>query len=789
MNWRLNVGKYRELVSLTELNCVGGADLSTIIQAKCPKCKKDLRIPSDWLQQAIRCKHCNSVIQAKSGGATPPAAPARASGARKAARPAKARAAKPAQVQATKPAPARPAPASAPVAQAPVKPIPISPPVAQAVAPTPVVAPPGGFSDVQSEGGIYTPTSPLGRRRAGNPTVFWIKTGITLAILITAGVCFRIYAWDFIKQRIDEESGNAPRTAKNNEDGTDNVGGGKSSGGDGVGSGRRRPGRPNIQGIPKGSKIFPRRALVVSVHNYLFANPTHFGSFSKHSTRNIRSLLGRLSRRESFRIAPMQITHLSDLAKEPHSPIKPVIMDTMRAFFETSRSQDCIVMMFIGHGVVVDEKPYLVPIEGELEEAETLIPLEWVYKELAKCKARQKIFILDTCRYNPDRGSERPGGDPMETEFAEALKKPPEGVQLWTSCGEDERSYEFDFDPVNNGLFIDALHRAASEGVQGRIQKPTDPIPLDDLVKLVNTEMRELLDSLGLKQVSKLYGKMKPGEAKFDPNLPLPPKPPISKPPGLEGGEADPQTVRQILAEISVPPIKPTDQEGLLKYEAMPPMPAKALQGYPIDNAPNKLKEEIRRAQALLWAVSPMTPPREMMPLVDKVRLDGGLSSNLSVMKGFYRAPAEANVDNFKGQVLKDQEQLTTIIRLLTEEFEILEEMAEERDNLSKRWQANYDFMLARIRAQLAYVWEHQSMLGQMRKEFPERDPAVHSGWRLSSREKPKGDSEGKRHARKARNLLEDLAEEHPKTPWALLAKREGLTALGLEWQATKGGY
>ena len=32
--------------------------MAAVIQATCPGCKKMLRIPSDWIQQAIRCKHC-----------------------------------------------------------------------------------------------------------------------------------------------------------------------------------------------------------------------------------------------------------------------------------------------------------------------------------------------------------------------------------------------------------------------------------------------------------------------------------------------------------------------------------------------------------------------------------------------------------------------------------------------------------------------------------------------------------------------------------------------------------
>jgi hypothetical protein len=105
------------------------------------------------------------------------------------------------------------------------------------------------------------------------------------------------------------------------------------------------------------------------------------------------------------------------------------------------------------------------------------------------------------------------------------------------------------------------------------------------------------------------------------------------------------------------------------------------------------------------------------------------------------------------------------------------------RSKAPKRWQANYDFMLARLQNQIAYVYEYSSMLGSMRKEFPPRDPSVHSGWRLASRKKLQGDSTGRKLARDAEKLLEKIIEENAGTPWEILARREKMTALGLEWQ------
>jgi hypothetical protein len=101
----------------------------------------------------------------------------------------------------------------------------------------------------------------------------------------------------------------------------------------------------------------------------------------------------------------------------------------------------------------------------------------------------------------------------------------------------------------------------------------------------------------------------------------------------------------------------------------------------------------------------------------------------------------------------------------------------------SKRWQANYLYVLARLQARMAYIYEHNYLLGQMRKELPPRDPKIHQGWKLASQEKLQSGADARRLAADSRKLLEKLAKEHPGTPWAVLAKRERLTTLGLRWE------
>src|SRR5439155_1180460 len=62
-------------------------------------------------------------------------------------------------------------------------------------------------------------------------------------------------------------------------------------------------------------------------------------------------------------------------------PLKSVIEGTVTQFVDTCREQDRIVILFCGHAVEKKGKAYLVPLEGDLDEVETLIPLDWFYEK------------------------------------------------------------------------------------------------------------------------------------------------------------------------------------------------------------------------------------------------------------------------------------------------------------------------------------------------------------------------------------------------------------------------
>jgi hypothetical protein len=293
-----------------------------------------------------------------------------------------------------------------------------------------------------------------------------------------------------------------------------------------------------------------------------------------------------------------------------------------------------------------------------------------------------------------------------------------------------------------------------------------------------------------LEQVSRLSGKPPEEGASYDKSQDPPPAARLALVPVPGQGSARSKAlIEQVLEQIDTPPVKPTREEVALRTDALPPFPAMALEKYETDKdkPDSKLRAAVHQTRVALWAIAPVKEPKELVAEVRKIR--DGLKVNLNVMREGYRAPGSGGNDEnrFKDEVAKDERSVARIIRVLDDALEAMEsdEVKAERGKESKRWQANYDFMLARLQEQIAFLYEYQSLLGQIRREFPPRNAAIHSGWRLAAATKLQGDSRGRKLERDSRKLLEKIAKDHTGTPWAVLAKREKLTALGLDWQAS----
>jgi len=116
---------------------------------------------------------------------------------------------------------------------------------------------------------------------------------------------------------------------------------------------------------------------------------------------------------------------------------------------------------------------------------------------------------------------------------------------------------------------------------------------------------------------------------------------------------------------------------------------------------------------------------------------------------------------------------------------EELEELKELRDKETKLWQAHYDYVLARLYAREAFIYEYTTKLGEIRKDMlPEIDPRRHKGWRLAWHSDPDKltDKDGYAVLKKSRLILARLAKDHQGSPWELVAQRDRASPMARKW-------
>ncbi len=103
-------------------------------------------------------------------------------------------------------------------------------------------------------------------------------------------------------------------------------------------------------------------------------------------------------------------------------------------------------------------------------------------------------------------------------------------------------------------------------------------------------------------------------------------------------------------------------------------------------------------------------------------------------------------------------------------------------DEISPRWQAGYDLAYGRVMAQKVRVESYNGMLALIKTRLTFKDPKNNT-WTLVPADAIQTGSQMAAMAEKAKRLLQQVVEEHPGTPWAMLAQKELSTPLGWEWR------
>jgi hypothetical protein len=308
------------------------------------------------------------------------------------------------------------------------------------------------------------------------------------------------------------------------------------------------------------------------------------------------------------------------------------------------------------------------------------------------------------------------------------------------------------------------------EKKKNRRWNPSNPgkenfLPLIAYIPAINDEVTKYVqDRAGAKQKPKIYGNDNPEP---DPAVGEAPPPVTIQLPAGADAFADPKLMDGIFQELSMV----EDVSQAIGSESMPPFWAKDMAPYAADY---QSADEFDRQLA--------THPLRKAA-VEAARF---LRKHTTSFRKTFRSMA-ADVQ-FKKMLEREQETPATIDFDLLPALEQMEKAAKERNKeTSKRWQANFDFIYARLLERLAYSREYNFVLGnRLRKDSPVlKDAKNNNGWRIVPTDRAQ-DKEAKAYASKRQKVLDRLLKEHPNTPWAVLARKDLSTNLGLTVQEAK---
>ncbi len=737
-----------------------------VVQARCPHCQNVLRIPEEWLVVPLRCKHCKATFQAKAKSSAPASA----------------------------------ASANAPAAGSPLATeITASPPVSPRPAPSDSF---DGFEDAP----VALSQAKIRKKKSGTGTLLLVGMFFFLFVVGTAGAIFVVHkaltstrlakgdgpapSRNGDRENIDAPKDRTGNTDKNLDPPTAN---------DAAKKDKKTPNPPrkddSKKDLARKDGLFPRRALLISVNNYLMFNTVHYGSaqdqfkggYPGSSTGVLRDRLAR----PPMYFPATEVFELSDGIADnskvvrPHSTQKSVLETTIKDFVGSARAQDHVLILFAGHATHLEKEAYLVPIDGNLMKPESLLPLKWVYEQLAKCRAQQKILVLDVFRFSPSRGFELPGTGEgaegtMPEDFDKDLQNPPKGVQVLCSCVKEQSSVELD----GGSAFMQALCSSLQGGAQlAGIASPSQPIPIEALTAKINQKLKDLLTPEKRSQAARLTGSAGTSVG-YDPKEQLAASIIPFKPPTVAGGNAaSPGQVNSILDELRIlPAVRDTrlGDASLLRAQNLPAFSTEKLNGYKNEGYQN-LADLEKRYKGNGEAFANQFPLRSAY-------FDALAALQQSQKEVKMRETLQGPINpKQKTAFLLEQESPGKSIFRLKEALDAIHQAQKKRDmETSKRWQANFDYAQARLQTRIVYLYEYNFTLGQIRNDnLPELAPGQ-SGWRIgiSGPKLNVTENDAKDLAKKTRKLWEKIESEYPDTPWSLLAQRESKIALGLIWKA-----
>lgn len=538
------------------------------------------------------------------------------------------------------------------------------------------------------------------------------------------------------------------------------------------------PSRPRVNYRGRIPFPYPARVLLIGAKNYLYLNPINPGAQEQKGNRDplaFNALAKALV--EEHGIPADQVVELTDVAtrNNPFPPTKSVILATLSEFCAKARPQDHAVVLFVGYATEKDGKPYLVPLEGDPARPETLLPVQEVFDLLLKSPAHHKLFIGDLSPLDPTKPAIRPVPPALTAKCGEFFKLPRPGLEVWLSAEPGQTSHQFSSGGYLGSVFLHHLAKQADLRPMPNWKAiENDPeyakgqrLPLTILAKsIAEATTKSAQDQAKAKQTPMLVGSL--GTKPEEPPRDAPPAPLVKL---IAPNTGDRDLVDGILRELPLM----ADPLREVRPGTLPAFDAKVLAKYQPD-----YRLDYKDLDALKSRVKDQ-PLRHLTVEATKQleQRDWRLRPNFK--------PGN-NEAQFKRQLEAEQLRPATLASDLQDLYDQLVAAGETRKSeKSPRWQANYDYVTARVLAKLITIQEYNFVLGNnLRKDSPSlKEPGKHNGWLIVPQEKLQ-QTETRALEKERKKILERIIKDHPGTPWEVLARREQATVLGQALQEAR---
>jgi hypothetical protein len=259
-----------------------------------------------------------------------------------------------------------------------------------------------------------------------------------------------------------------------------------------------------------------RRAILIGAERYRLAPPL------RYITNDVKQIGTTLRRRGGYEVLEMSDESAPDL-----QPTSKNMRQQLPEWLADAGAHDDMVVYFSGHGFRgADKRLYLAPIDCDPAQPEREgIPADWLRQQLAACKARFKLLVLDACHAGNERAvgtAASVSSKDLGLEFENVT-----GVVTLASCQADEQSLIWEekrqslfsywlrqglgghADSDGDGrVTIDELYDYVFENVQDvarrRFQRPQTPVRIvrsgttgvPSVIQLGPRSLKEVLDDM-----------------------------------------------------------------------------------------------------------------------------------------------------------------------------------------------------------------------------------------------------------------------------------------------------